>query len=70
MEFVRTSFYLTTSQLDDEFVRLLAKKSGVGENETKQLVNLIYEINAADQITDQALVLLSNQIDSFYAKAK
>ena len=70
MEFVRSSFYLTTSQLDDEFIKSLAKKTGVAENETRQLVNLIYEIDGAEQITDQALLLLSNQIDSFYEKAK
>lgn len=70
MEFVRSGFYLSTSQFNDEFIQLLAKKSGVSENETRQLVNLIYEINESPGITDQALVQLSNQIDSFYAKAK
>jgi hypothetical protein len=70
MEFVRSGFYLSTSQLNDEFIQLLAKKSGVGENETRQLVNLIYEINDSPQITDQALILLNKQIDSFYEKAK
>lgn len=70
MEFVRSQFYLSTNHFDDVFVQTLAKKSGVGENECRQLVNLIYEINESPQITDQALVQLSNQIDSFYAKAK
>ncbi|MEO7452988.1 MAG: DUF4350 domain-containing protein [Chitinophagaceae bacterium] len=70
MEFVRSGFYLSTSQLNDEFTQLLAKKTGVSENETRDLVNLIYEINDSPQITDQALLQLSNQIDSFYAKAK
>lgn len=70
MEFVRTVFYLGTSELNDAFIQLLSKKSGVNENETRQLVNLIYEINGSEQITDQALIQLSNQIDSFYAKAK
>ncbi|GAC1453165.1 MAG: hypothetical protein NVSMB7_15900 [Chitinophagaceae bacterium] len=70
MEFVRSVFYLNTSQVNDEFIQLLAKKSGVGENETRQLVHLIYEINESQQITDQLLVHLSNQIDLFYAKAK
>jgi hypothetical protein len=70
MEFVRSGFYVSTSHFDDAFIQLLAKKSGVSENETRQLVNLIYEINESPQITDQALIQLSNQIDSFYAKAK
>jgi hypothetical protein len=70
MEFVRSGFYLSTSQLNDEFIQLLTKKSGVSENETRQLVDLIYDINGSQQITDQALVELSKQIDSFYAKAK
>jgi hypothetical protein len=69
MEFVRSVFYVSTSQLNDEFILVLAKKSGVSENETGQLVSLIHEINDSEQITDQALVLLSNRIDSFYAKA-
>ena len=70
MEFVRSGFYLSTSQFDDAFVQQLAKKSGVNENDTRQLLQLIDEINKSPQITDQALVQLSNQIDSFYAKAK
>jgi len=70
MEFVRSQFYLQTSHFDDEFIQLLAKKSGAGENETRQLINLIAEIHDSEQITDQALITLSNQIDSFYAKAK
>jgi len=70
MEFVRSQFYLQTNHFDDEFIQLLAKKSGAGENETRQLLNLIAEINGSEQITDQALTTLSNQIDSFYANAK
>ena len=70
MEYVRSGFYLSTSHFDDEFIQLLSKKSGVSENETRRLVNIIYDINESQQITDLALVELSNQIDSFYAKAK
>ncbi len=70
MEFVRSVFYLQTTQLNDEFVRSLAKKSGVSENETRQLTELIHAINESDQISDKTLMQLSNQIDSFYAKAK
>lgn len=70
MDFVRNTFHLNTSQLNDEFIQLLAKKSGAGESETKELVNLIYDINASEQVSDQALLQLSSQIDSFYVKAK
>ncbi len=70
MEFVRSSFYMDTSQLNDPFILQLARKSGVSESEAAELVNLIYDINAQEQVSDQALVLLSNRIDSFYDKAK
>ena len=70
MEFVRSQFYLNTSHLDEDFIQLLAKKSGADESETRQLINLIYEINGSDQMTDQALMQLNNHIDSFYVKVK
>jgi hypothetical protein len=69
MEHVRSVFYLGTQHYNDVFIQALSKKSGVQEQETRQLVQLINEIQAAPQITDEALVRLNNQIDSFYEKA-
>jgi hypothetical protein len=70
LEFVRTNFYLVTTHLNDEFIQTLSKKSGLPENETARLVNLIHEINNSVQISDNALLQISQQIDLFYAKAK
>jgi hypothetical protein len=70
LEFVRSSFFLSTSHLNDEFIQLLAKKTGISENETASLVNYMHEINNSEQITDDTLMELNRQIDSFYAKAK
>lgn len=70
MEFVRSGFYLPITQLNDEAVPLLAKKTGVAEEEVRGLAKLVQEINDSSQINDATLMLLNNQIDSFYAKAK
>jgi hypothetical protein len=70
LEFVRSAFFLTTSQLNDEFIQLLARKTGIPETETSRLVNTIHTINNSEQITDATLLELNHQIDSFYVKAK
>ena len=70
LEFVRSGFLLTTSHLNDEFIQLLAKKTGIAETETSRLINNIHHFNNSEQITDTDLLELNHQIDSFYAKAK
>jgi hypothetical protein len=70
LEFVRSNFYLSTSALNEEFIQLLAKKTGAHEQEITRLVNLINEVNTSFQISDGVLLELGRQIDSFYAKAK
>jgi hypothetical protein len=70
LEFVRSNFFLSTSHLNDEFIRALSGKTGIAETETSRLVNSIHAINNSEQITDAGLLALNHQIDSFYAKAK
>lgn len=70
LEFVRSTFYLPTTSLNEEFIQALSKKSGVSEQETGRLVRSINEVNTSEQIGDNFLLDISHQIDSFYAKAK
>lgn len=70
LEFVRSGFFISTSHLNDEFIQLLAKKTGIAETETSRLINNIHHVNNSEQITDTDLLELNHQIDSFYAKAK
>ncbi|HTL06644.1 MAG TPA: DUF4350 domain-containing protein [Chitinophagaceae bacterium] len=70
MEFVRSQFYLPTTQLNEEFARLLAKKAGVAESQAIELVQLIEDIHNNSSINDDALMQLNQQIDLFYEKVK
>lgn len=44
LEKVRTTYYLDTSKLDEEFMLKLAHKSGRNEDEIKKLINLIVHL--------------------------
>jgi hypothetical protein len=69
LEKVRTRFYIPTNLLDDHFIETLASKSGVPQEEIRQLVIEFDRIKKAEQITESQLLELNKKIESFYTKA-
>jgi hypothetical protein len=69
LEFVRQHFYLSTQQLDEEFIHSLVKKSGAEEKLIRQIVNYIL-IPEGNKISDSLLLEISSTIDTFYKQAK
>ena len=69
LDFIRLRFQISTAELNDDFVQLLVKKSGVG---TGHIENLIYYMTVVEihKISDKMLLEISDSIDNFYKEAK
>ncbi len=70
LEFIRQRFYINTTTLDDDFVQLLSKKSGVNSSDIQLIINQMLAIQKLGKVQDHTLIALNNSIDSFYQKAK
>lgn len=69
LEFVRTHYYLNTNQLDDEFARSLAAKSGLPMEVTMNMVEMIHEVKMGTYTIDEPyLYHLNTTIQRFYKK--
>lgn len=66
MEFIRKQYYLNTSQINDEFIETLSRKSNVSKENTAEVFRSIKLVNNSFEISDQQLLLLNQQIDIFY----
>jgi hypothetical protein len=65
LEFVRSNYYLNTSNLDQEFVRMLAAKSGNEISKTDSLVYNIKEVQNGAKVDEAFLYSLYTQIQDF-----
>jgi hypothetical protein len=65
-EHIRNSYFLDTSQVNNEFMTSLARKSGVHTETTQQLFNMIESINAGKKINDIDLLQINDLIRKFY----
>jgi hypothetical protein len=70
LEFLRSKFFLNTSSLNEEFIELLSRKTGMAKQEAGELVNIIHSVQQNEQIGDSTLLQLNILIDGFYKKAK
>jgi uncharacterized protein DUF4350 len=70
MDYIRSHFYLQTTNLDEEFVQSLIKKSGIDEEEIKSLINDINYVINNGYVSDDILLQINKSIESFYKKAK
>lgn len=67
LEWVRSNYYLDTSQLSDAFTRQLAAKSGKPETEVASLINSIHDLRLGSVIvTPDYLYHLYRSIQSYY----
>lgn len=66
MEHIRKQYYLNTSQVNDDFITTLSRKSNVPREATEDLFRSINLVHNSFEITDQQLLLLNQQIDIFY----
>lgn len=66
LEYVRTHYYLNTTNLDGDFAERLIKKSGKPVNEINELMGMIRNFRQAHLISQKDLLNLNNKIERFY----
>lgn len=69
LEYIRNHYYLNTSQLNDEFVVLLSRKSGHPQEAVSTMITQVHTLRMADNVSDDELQNFYNSIYQFYLKA-
>ena len=65
-EHIRNKYFISTSNINDEFINALAGKSGMSKVKTQQLFALIELVQSGENIDDETLIQLNNEIENFY----
>ena len=65
-EHIRNSYFLNTTQVNNEFMNSLSGKSGVAIEDTQKLFKSIDTINAGKNVNDIELLRLNELIQKFY----
>lgn len=66
LEKVRTTFFLSTSAINAEFISSLSRKSGVTETEVKSTFQYIQQLQESERISDAELLELHNRLLQFF----
>lgn len=66
LAYIRTKFYLKTTEIDLEFRRDLSNKSGISSREINDLFDYISFVQNNDYIAENQLITLNEQIENFY----
>ena len=69
LEHVRSRYKLPTSELDEEFIKNLHGKTGIVEEEIKEIVSFIRNMDDLTEVSDKQLASFHKQLESFYKKA-
>ncbi|MEO8108497.1 MAG: DUF4350 domain-containing protein [Ginsengibacter sp.] len=64
-EHIRNKYFISTTDINDEFINSLAGKSGVSKENTQQLIYLIKEIQESEKTDDIQLLKLNTEIENF-----
>jgi hypothetical protein len=64
-EYLRKKYFINTSAMTPQFIQSLSGKSGVDEKETKELFELISNIQQQEEVTDDELLELNLKIENF-----
>lgn len=65
LEHIRSKYYINTSVLNNEFVQLLAAKSGVAMEKAELLIKTIDQIQTQKTVSDHLLLNLNGQLQQF-----
>jgi uncharacterized integral membrane protein len=69
LEHVRSRYKLSTSDLNEEFIKNLHGKTGIAEGEIKEIVSFIGNMDDLPDVSDKQLTSFHKQLESFYKKA-
>lgn len=68
LEHIRLNYYLNTSQLNDEFITSLSRKSGHSRETVSNMISQVHAIRLAGTVSDEDLQYFYNSIYQFYIK--
>ena len=66
LAYIRTKFYLKTTEIDQEFKTDLSNKSGISLREINDLFDYISFVQNNNYIAESQLIILNEQIENFY----
>lgn len=67
-DYLHAHYFVTTTQRNENFVSLLARKSGAGEQTVRSLTNTINQILTKEKISKEELTSLNTLLEKFYKK--
>ena len=65
-EYIRNTYFLNTNHVNDDFIILLSRKSGVEKDMVDTLYRTIITTQSSDEVNDYQLLSLQAQIQQFY----
>jgi hypothetical protein len=65
-ENIRQRYYLSTQNLDEEFIQQLQRKSGVAKELITGIINYFQQLQNENKLNDETLLKINKSIDSFY----
>jgi len=66
LEHIRNRYKLSTNQLDDEFITSLGRKTAQPENNIREIISFINNIDETDVIADEQLADFHKKLEEFY----
>jgi hypothetical protein len=69
LEYIRTNFYVASTEFDKEFIEKIAQRSGMDQTEVMQLFSLIQHVQRANSISQADLLELNRRIEAFRKKS-
>ena len=66
LAYIRTKFYLKTTEIDQEFKSDLSNKTGISLQEINDLFDYISFVQNNNYIAENQLVILNEQVENFY----
>jgi hypothetical protein len=67
-EYIRNTYFLNTNHVNDDFIVMLSRRSGVEKEQVDSLFRSIVATQATHPVNDYQLLSLQDQIQQFYKK--
>lgn len=68
MNFIAERYYIMTNKPDDKYYEKVAVKSQVEKEKIKEIFDIFHQLEGAENVSDDDLILLHKKIEYFYKK--
>ncbi len=70
LDYIRTNLNIDTIDLNDEIIKKISQRSGIPEEQTRELFHRIELFSTKETVTDKELQSITGQIDNFYKNSQ